>query len=67
MKFFELEKKKDGVYRCKGGHLADVLLLGGGIVYLFFLCIFSPIINLFRRNSYAGLNKEQKNFLKKFE
>lgn len=38
MKFkelFELEKKSDGLYRCKGGHIADILFLTWGILYCF--------------------------------
>ncbi len=66
MKCFELEKKKDGLYRCKGGHLADIILLSSGIVYCLILAILTPIISLFY-NPYAGLNKKQKDYLKKFE
>ena len=32
--WFELERKEDGLYRCKGGWLADILLLLGGTVYV---------------------------------
>ena len=67
LKYFELEKKKDGLYRCKGGHLADIILLSSGIIACFVMWIFSPIMNLFRRDSYAFLNKEQTDYLKKFE
>ena len=64
LKCFELEKKKDGLYRCKGGWLADTIFLGMGIIYCFVLLIISPIMDLFRTNPYAGLNKEQIDYFK---
>ena len=51
LKWFELEKKEDGIYRCKGGHLADFVFLSVGIVYCLVLWVLSPIIRLFRPNS----------------
>ena len=50
LKWFELEKKEDGLYRCRGGDLADIIFLSGGIVYCLVLWILSPIINLFRKS-----------------
>jgi len=47
LEYFKLEKKKDGLYICKGGWLADVLLLSSGIIYCFILWIISPIKALF--------------------
>lgn len=44
--WFKLEKKRDGLYRCRGGHLADFILLGGSISYLFFLWIMTPLNSL---------------------
>ena len=44
--YFKLEKKKDGLYRCKGGHLADIVLLSSGIVYCFVMWILSPFLRL---------------------
>ena len=55
-KWFELEKKEDGLYRCKGGWLADILLLLAGMFYALLLYIFqiviailTVIISLFKR------------------
>ena len=31
---FDLEKKKDGHYRCKGGILADILFIIGAIFWI---------------------------------
>ena len=47
--FFELEKKTDGIYRCRGGHLADILLLGGGIILLLVLAFLSPFVALYNK------------------
>lgn len=49
MGFFELEKKSDGLYRCKGGYLADILLLTGGIFYCLGLAIAQPFIIIWER------------------
>ncbi len=49
MGYFDLEKKTDGLYRCRGGWLADVLLFSGGIIYLLLSCILQPIIWVFRK------------------
>jgi len=49
LEYFKLEKKKDGLYRCKGGHLADIILLSSGIIYCFVLWVFSPIMRLFKK------------------
>lgn len=46
LEYFKLERKKDGLYRCKGGSLADFILLGGGIIYCFILWILSPFVRL---------------------
>jgi len=43
MGWFDLEKKKDGLYRCKGGHLADFILLFGGIIYASIMVIITTI------------------------
>lgn len=45
LRVFDLEKKADGCYRCKGGWLADVVFLSWGIVYI----LFRAILSLFRR------------------
>jgi len=45
--YFMLVKNKGGVYTCKGGHIADFLLLTGGIIYLLFRCILEPFKLLF--------------------
>ena len=42
-KWFKLEKKSDNLYRCKGGWLADVILLSSGIIYCFILWMLSPL------------------------
>lgn len=46
LEYFKLERKKDGLYRCKGGWLADLILIGGGIIYLLFRWIVSPLVSL---------------------
>jgi len=42
LKCFELEKKSDGLYRCKGGHFADIVFLTCGIFYCLGLAILEP-------------------------
>lgn len=40
--WFDLEKKSDGLYRCKGGPVADVILLCTGI----FFCLIMAILEI---------------------
>jgi len=47
LKYFKLEKKKDGIYRCKGGHLADIIFLSSCIVVLLVKMILSPLKIIF--------------------
>ena len=67
MKYFELVKGKDELYRCRGGHVADIIFLSSAVICLFVLWIFSPIIYVFRALIGDKLNKKQREYLKKFK
>jgi len=42
---FKLEKKSDGLYRCKGGSIADIIFLVTAILYIVFVEPFKRIFN----------------------
>ena len=43
---FELERKSDGLYRCKGGSIADILFLSTAILYVAFV---EPFKRIFKK------------------
>lgn len=47
LKCFELVKQKDGIYRCKGGRLADIVFLVSGVFHVLGLAIINPFRLLF--------------------